>query len=385
MGYEIRVDNSVDEAGEPDIKNSFSRYSEGESCAPFFLQGDALQVLREMPSCSVDTAITSLSNYMKREFLANRIRLDSVPNDFIDDLVAICAEIYRVLKPTGSFWFHLGDDYVNRNLALIPARVAIRLTDEVGFTLHNQIAWNKLTAVPGAAEGKLCSLWEPIFFFSKEPKGYFYDANAAFELPRKARNIMQGVAVSAVGMSSERYRRKIERSTELTELEKTNAYDALNKMLHLVECGKVSDFRMVLRGEIRTAHGSSTGLSAGEKELAENGFHFIKLKRNGALVSDVWNVLPEDEHSGELVSDVWNVIPEDAHRAEYHYAPFPEDLVKNPIALTCPEGGIVLDPFVGTGVTCKVAQEVGRKSVGIESSAVYMKLAREGCNGNVSF
>ena len=59
--------------------------------------------------------------------------------------------------------------------------------------------------------------------------------------------------------------------------------------------------------------------------------------------------------------------------------------MKNPIALTCPEGGIVLDPFVGTGATCRVAQEMGPKSVGIESSAVYMKLAREGRNGNASF
>lgn len=223
------------------------------------------------------------------------------------------------------------------------------------------------------------------FFFSKESQGYFYDASAAFELPRKARNIIQGVAVSAAGMSGARYRRKVERSTKLTDSEKSNAYAALDKMLHLVECGKVSNFSMVLRGEIRTAHRNSTGLSAGEKELAENGFHFIKFKKNGALIADVWSVFPEDVHSGELVSDVWNVIPEDAHRAEYHYEPFPEDLVKNPIALTCPEGGIVLDPFVGTGVTCEVAQEMGRKSVGIESSAVYMKLAREGCNGNVSF
>lgn len=167
-------------------------------------------------------------------------------------------------------------------------------------------------------------------FSAKSPQGYFYDASAAFELPRKARNIIRGVAVSAAGMSGARYRRKVERSTKLTDSEKSNAYAALDKMLHLVECGKVSDFSMVLRGEIRTARRNSTGLSAGEKELAENGFHFIKFKRNSALVSDVWNVFPEDEHSGE-----------------YHYAPFPEDLVKNPIALTCPEGGIVLDPFVG--------------------------------------
>ena len=64
--------------------------------------------------------------------------------------------------------------------------------------------------------------------------------------------------------------------------------------------------------------------------------------------------------------------------------PFPR-ILRNPIALTCPEGGIVLDPFVGAGTTCRVAQEMGRKSVGIESSVVYMKLAREGCNGNASF
>ena len=148
-------------------------------------------------------------------------------------------------------------------------------------------------------------------FFSKEPQGYFYDAGAAFELPRKARNIIQGVAVSAAGMSDARYCRKVERSTKLSDSEKSNAYAALDKMLHLVECGKVSDFSMVLRGGIRTAHRNSTGLSAGEKELAENGFHFIKFKRNSALVSDVWNVFPEDEHSGE-----------------YRYAPFPEDLAK---------------------------------------------------------
>lgn len=59
---------------------------------------------------------------------------------------------------------------------------------------------------------------------------------------------MQGVAVSAACMSGARYRRKVERSTKLTDSEeKSNAYAALDKMLHLVECGKVSDFSMVLR------------------------------------------------------------------------------------------------------------------------------------------
>ena len=80
------------------------------------------------------------------------------------------------------------------------------------------------------------------------------------------------------------------------------------------------------------------------------------------------------------MSDVWDIIPEDTQGRKFHYAPYPEDLVKNPIALTCPPSGVVLDPFVGTGTTCKVASEMGRKSIGIDISDEYLKLAKERCD-----
>lgn len=336
---------------------------EGNELEPKLICGDSLSVLKDFPAESIDMAVTSPPYWMKREYLAGGIGLEEDWHDYIDSLIAICAEVYRVLKPTGSFWLNIGDSYHDKDLLLIPQRVAIRLTDEVGFTLRNQVVWNKLKGAPDNAKDKMRTLWEPVFFFTKEPRGYYYDVDAVRKKPRKAQSVKHGAVVSATGVSGVRYRRKIELSTELSEEEKQNAYKALEDMLQQVEAGEVPDFRMVIRGATRTTHGNSTKLSGRAKELAEKGFYFLKYSNKGAKISDVWDIIPEDTQG-----------------RKYHYAPYPEDLVKNPIALACPEGGIVLDPFVGTGTTCKVAKEMGRRSIGIDLSQEYLDIARERCD-----
>ena len=53
----------------------------------------------------------------------------------------------------------------------------------------------------------------------------------------------------------------------------------------------------------------------------------------------------------------------------------PEDLCKIPIMATCPPKGIVLDPFMGTGTSMAVAYAFQRKSIGIDISSEYIKLA----------
>lgn len=344
------------------MDSSFAQFSGREGVEPWLLQGDALDVLKSFPDDCIDMAMTSPPYYMKREYLGGGIGLEDTYQEFIDNLVAICAEVYRVLKPTGSFWLNLGDSYQDKNLLMIPQRVAIRLTDEVGFTLRNQIVWNKLKGAPDNAKDKLRTLWEPVFFLTKQAHGYYFDADAVRKQPRKAKSVKHGAVVSATGVSGVRYRRKIELSTELTDEEKASAYAALDDMLHQVEIGEVPDFRMVIRGATRTTHGSSTKLSGRAKELADRGFYFLKYSKKGAKISDVWDIIPEDTQG-----------------RKFHYAPYPEDLVKNPIALACPEGGIVLDPFVGTGTTCKIAQEMGRRSIGIDLSSEYLEIAKERC------
>lgn len=338
--------------------SAFEEYAAGQDIFPLLIQGDALEILSSFPSNSVDVVVTSPPYYMKREYLAGGIGLEGSYTEYINNLVAVCKQIHRVLKPTGAFWLNLGDSYQHKNLLMIPQRIAIRLVDEVGFTLRNQVVWNKLKGAPDNAQDKLRTLWEPVFFFTKEPKGYFYDVDAVRNKPRKAKSIMHGAVVSATGVSGVRYRRKIELSTELSADEKKNAMQALDEMLHQVETGMVPDFRMVIRGATRMTHGDSKKLSGRAKELAEKGFYFLKYSKQGSKLSDVWDIIPEDSQ-GRI----------------YHYAPFPEDLVKNPIALTCPPNGIVLDPFVGTGTTCKVAHDMNRKSVGIDLAAEYLELA----------
>ena len=80
-----------------------------------------------------------------------------------------------------------------------------------------------------------------------------------------------------------------------------------------------------------------------------------------------------------MISDVWQIIPEDTQGRKLHFAPYPEDLVKTPIILTCPPRGIVLDPFAGTGTTSYVAAQLNRKSIGIDMAREYLKLAENRC------
>jgi DNA modification methylase len=72
---------------------------------------------------------------------------------------------------------------------------------------------------------------------------------------------------------------------------------------------------------------------------------------------------------------VWE-IPLSKFR-EAHFAVFPEKLVELCVLAGCPPGGVVLDPFVGSGTTAVVAQRLGRNYVGIDSNTKYCELARE--------
>jgi hypothetical protein len=60
-----------------------------------------------------------------------------------------------------------------------------------------------------------------------------------------------------------------------------------------------------------------------------------------------------------------------------HPAPMADDLARHLIALSCPHGGTVLDPFMGSGTTALVARKLGRRSIGIELSPEYATLCAE--------
>jgi site-specific DNA-methyltransferase (adenine-specific) len=59
-----------------------------------------------------------------------------------------------------------------------------------------------------------------------------------------------------------------------------------------------------------------------------------------------------------------------------HFAVYPPQLIETPIKAGCPKGGIVLDPFIGSGTTALVAQKLGRNFIGIDLNSQYVQLAK---------
>jgi site-specific DNA-methyltransferase (adenine-specific) len=72
---------------------------------------------------------------------------------------------------------------------------------------------------------------------------------------------------------------------------------------------------------------------------------------------------------------VWE-IPLSKFR-DTHFAVFPEKLVELCVLAGCPEQGVVLDPFIGSGTTAVVAQRLGRRFIGIDSNPLYCQMARD--------
>lgn len=343
----------------PAVRERLDDYLNTPRVAPLFVLGDALEVLRDFPSEVFDCCMTSPPYWGKREYANSGIGLERDYRDFIRNLGAVCAEIKRVLKPAGSFWLNIGDSYADKNLVGIPWRLAIELMDGQGWILRNSVVWNKVKGGPDNTRDRLRNVHEDVFHFVKSPQGYYYDIDAIRSTPKRAK-VVNGSVVSASGVRGVRYRRQVELSSELTEAEKKSAFDELEGMLGRVANGSIADFRMIIRGRQRTTHSDSERVSGRAKELRDKGFYFLKYHPNGSKPSDVWDILPED-----------------TQRRKAHFAPYPEDVCKIPILATSPVGGLVLDPFCGTGTTMSVASALGRKSVGIDLSSEYLEIAEE--------
>jgi site-specific DNA-methyltransferase (adenine-specific) len=304
--------------------------------------------------------MTSPPYWGQRQYASVGIGEEANFKDYVRDLSAVCGEVKRVLKSSGSFWLNIGDTYQDKRLLGIPWRVALELTDNQGWLLRNDVIWNKVKGGPDNAKDKLRNIHEYVFHFTKN-KSYFYDVDGIRSNPKTSR-IRNGAVVSATGVSGVRYRRQIELSTALSEAEKGNAFGALENILHEIVEGKLADFRMIIRGQQRATHSDSENVSGRARELREKGFYFLRYHPMGSKPSDVWDIMPEDTQNRES-----------------HFAPYPEDLCKIPILATCPDDGIVLDPFCGTGTTNLVAFQLGRKSVGIDIADEYLRIAHDRC------
>lgn len=350
---------NIDSIVSSNYRLSLDEYLSNPRTTPLLFLGEAGSVLRDLPDECIDFAMTSPPYWGKREYENGGIGLERDYHDYVHNLADIFCELNRVLKPTGSFWLNIGDSYDNKNLVGIPWRVAHELTDSQGWILRNSVIWNKVKSGMDNTTDRLGNVHELVFHFVKRSRGYYYNADAIRSKPREAK-IVNGSIVSATGVSGVRYKRQIELSTALSSEEKKAAYEALGKMLGEIAAGRISDFRMIIRGQQRATHSDSEKVSGRAKELRDKGFYFLRYHPNGSKPSDVWDI-----------------IPEDTQRQDAHFAPYPIELCFIPILATCPSDGLVLDPFCGTGSTLCAARHLGRKSIGIDVSREYLEIAQE--------
>ena len=343
-----------------DDQTKLANHFEESVLHPLFLHGNSFEVLQSFPNERIDFCMTSPPYWGHRSYAGGGIGLEASHLEYTKHLLEIFAQVKRVLRSTGSFWLNIGDAYENKGLLGLPWRVALAMTDQQGWILRNCIVWNKVKGGPDNSKDKLRNVHELLFHFVKSTN-YHYNADSIRNKPGQSK-VVNGSIVSATGVSGVRYRRQIELSTALSEREKLAALQALEAMLDEVRLGNLADFRMIIRGQQRVTHSDSEKVSGRARELAQKGYYFLKYHPNGSKPSDVWDIIPEDTQGRKL-----------------HFAPYPEDLCKIPISATCPEDGLVLDPFCGTGTTNLVAFQLGRRSIGIDVSKEYLRFAEERC------
>ena len=148
-------------------------YIEDKNLLPFYLCGDSLTVLNMLPDNSVDMVITSPPYWGKREYSSGGIGQEQKYTDFIESMLKISEQIFRVLKNTGSFWLNIGDTYKNKSMLGIPWRIAIKMMDDQHWIMRNEIIWNKVKGGMDNSTDKLGNVHEQFFHFVKQPK-YFY-------------------------------------------------------------------------------------------------------------------------------------------------------------------------------------------------------------------
>lgn len=172
-------------------------------------EGDALTVLRRIPSNTVRCVVTSPPYWGLRDYgIEDQIGLEQSMQQFIHRLVAVFSEIKRVLTPDGTLWLNIGDGYTSGNrgyrapdkknparamgvrpdtpeglkpkdLLGIPWRLAFALQDD-GWYLRSDIVWNKPNAMPESVKDRPSRSHEYLFMFTKSER-YFYDSEAAKE------------------------------------------------------------------------------------------------------------------------------------------------------------------------------------------------------------
>ena len=275
---------------------------------------EALYALRELPSESVNCCVTSPPYYGLRDYgLDMQIGREDTPEQYIDRLVEVFRELRRVLKDDGTFWLNIADTYCGTGM-----KAGCKQKDLIG------IPW--LLAFALRADGWY--LRSDIIWLKENP------------MPESCRD---------------RPSRCYEHIFLLTKSKKYY-YDAA-AIAEPIAPGTAARYRQ----------GRSAGHKYAEEVPGQGKVQGINQPRSGGYYDDA--LMPTTRNK----RDVWliNTVPYKGG----HFAAYPPKLAETCILAGCPAGGVVLDPFFGSGTTGLAAKSLDRRYIGIELNAEYCALA----------
>lgn len=288
--------------------------------------GDSLEIVRTFPDESIDCVVTSPPYYGLRDYgVDGQIGLEDTPQEYIQRLVDLFREIRRCLKKDGTLWVNLGDSYAGNCSRTSTGRAGYGLPREGVFTKGGGLASKQLMGIP----------WR--FAFAMQDDGWYLRQDIIWSKP----NPMPESCTDRCTKSHE----------YIFLLSKSEKYYFDNVAIQ-EEAVTQSDPRTGNRFEY-------DGKRKGDEGTGNRAFVSLKTSDDGVVVRNK--------------RDVW-VVTLKANK-EAHFATYPQELITPCILAGCREGGVVLDPFMGSGTTGIVARKLNRKYVGCELNPEYHKMA----------
>lgn len=293
--------------------------------------GDCLEVLKTLPGECVDSVITSPPYWQLRDYnFDGQWGMEADFNVYLEKMLSLMNELKRILKPMGTMWINLGDTYsksVNQNNN---GRGHSTLDSQNGkIKIHTR---NPTKCIKSLPDKSLMLIPHRFAIRCIDELGLILRNDIIWAKPN-------GMPESVTDRFSKKHEFVfffVKNKKYYFDLDsvRDKPYTSLDR----------KDTVNILRKTVRSGLKSDSGFMKNNP-----------LGKNPGDVSDFWD-LPTKSSSAE------------------HFATYNTDLIRKPVLAGSPVGGIILDPFAGTGTTAVAAIQYDRKFLMIEGNKEYYNL-----------
>ena len=357
--------------------------------------GNCLDIMQKWVTkgVKVNTCVTSPPYFGLRDYgVEEQLGLEKTPKEYIDNMVKVFRLVRELLTDDGTLWVNIGDSYSSggrtstikqKDLIGIPWMLAFALRED-GWYLRQDIIWHKPNPMPEPVTDRCTKSHEYIFLLSKSPK-YYYDADAIREpcatkitkTPRqKKKSCLDPIFKDGKKIVFTRPNlptQKVFVDFIRSKIKMKELFESTNLPLNTVSHW----FRYDNSG---FSFPTPEDWNIAKEYLDDRSNDFSKMDKDMTYIEThyppQWRRQDEIKNNplGKNKRDVWTVNVKGYKGA--HFAVFPKELIEPCIKAGCPDGGIVLDPFMGSGTIAQVAIENNKKYLGCELNPEYENLQK---------